>query len=81
MSISLLLEDTPGKLKTLVDLLAFYNINILSILTYKKEHLSTGGKAFREVYLRIDSNNVSEVKEILEKIRVPINYLKKREAY
>jgi len=31
--------------------------------------------------LRIDSNNVSEVKEILEKIRVPINYLKKREAY
>ena len=81
MSISLLLEDTPGKLKTLVDLLAFYNINILSILTYKKEHLSTGGKTFREVYLRIDSNNVSEVKEILEKIRVPINYLKKREAY
>jgi acetoin utilization protein AcuB len=79
MSISLLLEDSPGKLKALVDLLAFYNINILSILTYKREN--ENGKAYRELYLKIDSKNISEVRDILEKVHIPVNYLRKREAY
>lgn len=75
MSVSVVLEDSPGKLKSLVDILAFYNINILSILTYKRN------KGFREVFLKVSSQDNKEVKEILDKVKIPINYIKKREAY
>ncbi|RKX46856.1 MAG: hypothetical protein DRP27_00095 [Thermotogae bacterium] len=59
--LSLLLEDVPGSLKRVVDVLVERDINILSILTYPE------GERKHRVVLRVDTLDASYISEMLDK--------------
>jgi len=55
------LEDRPGQLKRVVDLMYEYDINILSVLTYRKAE-----KDQRKLFIKVNAIDVKRMKKILE---------------
>ncbi|PLV58371.1 CBS domain-containing protein [Thermotoga sp. KOL6] len=72
---SVILEDKPGELKKIVDLLSRGNINILSILTARE----VDGR--REVFIKVDTENEKLLADLFDTIGLKIENLEKEEGF
>ena len=58
--ITLNLEDKPGELKKILDILSAHSLNVISVLTYKSSEKK------RTVTIRVSGNSVEEVAKIMK---------------
>lgn len=61
IELTFLLEDKPGQLKRIVDLMYEYDINILSVLTYRKLKRDQ-----RKLFIKINAIDLKRIRRILE---------------
>ncbi|ACR80606.1 MULTISPECIES: CBS domain-containing protein [Kosmotoga] len=73
--ISLLLDDKPGVLKKVVDVLAEKEINILSIVT------SPEGESKKRVIIRTDETNLKEIVEVLQSNNISFETVTEEEGF
>ena len=67
VEITFLLKDIPGQLKKIVDLMYEYNINILSVLTYRKAENDQ-----RKLFIKVNAIDVKKIKKILDENNLTI---------
>jgi len=72
--INLTLQDKPGELKKVIDVLANNRINILSILTLKDDNN-------RLVSIKVDSKDAESVASILEVYEIPYESIVEEEGF
>ncbi|MCD6238188.1 MAG: CBS domain-containing protein [Thermotogae bacterium] len=54
------LKDKPGELKKVLDILSAHNLNVISVLTYRRS------QSKRTVMIRVSGNSVEEIARILK---------------
>jgi acetoin utilization protein AcuB len=72
VSFSIELEDKPGNLRDLIFAFSEENLNIISIIAYPNK------KDSRNVFIKLDTDDVNLVRSILESNRLKADYIKKR---
>jgi len=69
------MKDRPGQLKKVVDLFYVNGINILSVLTHKKE-----GMEAREVAIKVDCSDMKRLKKLMDDAGIEYDYMTMEEG-
>ncbi len=73
--VSMVLEDVPGSLKRVVDVLAENSVNILSILTYRED------EGRRRVVMRLDVKDKEEIERIFKTYGIDYDSITEEEGF